>query len=210
MSSQTGQLDGAATRALADVAQDVLAGPPRLGPVRLVSVDGPACAGKTTVAGLLAAALGDVQVVHMDDLYEGWDGLPTVAGRLEAWVLGPIRAGVPGRYRRYDWGLGAYAEWHDVPLRPALVVEGVGSASRAVEADASLRIWVDAPLDVRFARGEARDGGGFGPYWDAWAAAEHRHFAAEDTCARADLRLDGAPDIAYDPAREVVVTHARR
>src|SRR5918992_225991 len=98
--------------------------------VRLVCVDGHAGAGKTTLAGRLARVLGGVQIVHMDDLYEGWSGLGRVWDRLDGWVLQPLRANFPGRYRRYDWVAGEYAEWHDVPVRPALVVEGVGCADR--------------------------------------------------------------------------------
>jgi uridine kinase len=190
---------------LADVAREVLAGPPRLGAVRLVCIDGPAAAGKSTLAGRLASALGDVQIVHLDDLYEGWSGLPRVWDRLESWVLQPLRGNFPGRYRRYDWEAGSYAEWHDVPVRPALIVEGVGSADRGIDHLATLKIWVDAPLDVRYRRGMDRDGEAFRPYWDAWAAAEDEHFARERTQERADLIVDGDPAMAYDPETEIVV-----
>jgi uridine kinase len=189
----------------AELAAYVRAAPPRLGLVRLVCVDGPTCSGKTTLAGRLAAALDTTAVVHLDDLYEGWDGLPGVGARLEEWVLAPLRAGRPGRYRRYDWHRGAYAEWHEVPVVPVLVVEGVGAAGRTTDPYATLRIWVEAPTPVRVARAEVRDQGAFGPYWDAWAAAERDHFAAEDTRARADLLVDGAPTDAYDPETGVVV-----
>ncbi len=158
------------------------------------------------MAGRLAEALDDVPVVRMDDLYDGWSGLPTVWPRLVSWVLAPIGSGRPGRYQRYDWVRGRYAEWHDVPLAPALVVEGVGSADRPVDAVASLRIWVDAPVGTRRVRATERDNGGFEPYWDAWARAERLHFATERTRERADVEVDGAPKVAYDRAREVVVT----
>ncbi|MEQ4207267.1 uridine kinase [Actinopolymorpha sp. B9G3] len=195
---------------LAAVARHILVEAPRLGPVRLVCVDGPTCSGKTTLAGKLAKVLGDVPVVHMDDLYEGWDGLPGVAARLETWLLGPLRTGAPARYRRYDWTAGTFAEWHAVPACPALVVEGVGSAARVVDGHAVCKIWVEAPTETRYARGMVRDDGGFGPYWDTWAAAERRHFTMEQTRDRADLIVDGAPTVAYDPEAEVVVTAWRR
>ncbi|MGH3490512.1 MAG: uridine kinase family protein [Actinopolymorphaceae bacterium] len=191
------------------VAHHVLATPPRLGPVRLVSIDGPACAGKTTLAGRLAMALGDVPVVHMDDLYEGWDGLPGVAARLEEWLLDPLRRGEVARYRRYDWTAGAYAEWRDVPTCHALIVEGVGSAARVVDDEAVLKIWLEAPAETRHARGLARDAGGFGPYWDAWAAAEDVHFTAEKTRDRADLLVDGAPVVLYDEETAIVADWRR-
>ncbi|MGH3988365.1 MAG: uridine kinase family protein, partial [Pseudonocardiaceae bacterium] len=97
----------------AELAARVLAAPPALGAVRLVVVDGPAGSGKSTLAGRVAAALGGAQVVHMDDLYEGWSGLDqAVWRRLLAWVLEPLAAGRTGRYRRYDWPAGRFAEWH--------------------------------------------------------------------------------------------------
>jgi uridine kinase len=205
-------MDGAVTASrrsavvrLADVAREVLAGPPRLGAVRLVCIDGRAAAGKSTLAGRLASALGDVQIVHMDDLYEGWTGLDRVWDRLDSWVLQPLRGNFPGRYRRYDWSAEAYAEWHDVPVRPALVVEGVGSADRPIDHLATLKIWVDAPLSVRYQRGMDRDGESFRPYWDAWAADEAVHFARERTQERADLIVDSDSSLPYDPETEVVI-----
>jgi uridine kinase len=191
---------------VAAVARHVLAAAPRLGSVRLVCVDGPACSGKTTLAGRLALTLGGIPVIHMDDLYEGWDGLDAVTERVEAWLLEPLRTGRPARYRRYDWLAGSYAEWHDVPRSHTLVVEGVGSAARIVDDHAVLKVWVEAPSETRHARGVNRDAGGFGPYWEAWAEAERRHFAVERTRDRADLLVDGAPAVAYDPETCLVVT----
>src|SRR4051812_25251925 len=116
------------------VAAVALAAPARLGPVRLVVVDGPAGSGKTTFAGQLAAAAPGTGIVHLDDLYEGWSGLEgSLWPRLSAQVLEPLRRGLPGRYQRYDWGLGAFAGWVDVPVPDLLVIEGCGSARRTVD-----------------------------------------------------------------------------
>jgi uridine kinase len=165
---------------------------PRLGPVRLVVVDGPAGSGKTTLARLVAdglrAAGCAVQTIHLDDLYEGWSGLDGVWDRLDAWVLRPLAAGRAGRYRRYDWGSEGWAEWHDVPVPDVLVVEGCGSAPRAADPLAVLRVWVEAGDDVRLARGLARDGEAYRGHWLAWMAGEAAHFALERTRDRADVR----------------------
>jgi hypothetical protein len=110
---------------------------------------------------------------------------------LEDWVLTPLAAGRPGRYRRYDWLARDFAEWHDVPVTDALVVEGCGSGRRAADPLAVLRVWVEAPDDVRLARGLDRDGEELRPQWLAWMAAERRHFAAERTRERADVHVDG-------------------
>jgi hypothetical protein len=53
---------------------------------------------------------------------------------------------------------------------------------------------------MRLARGLARDGADLAAHWRRWQQSEAAHFAAEDTRARADLRVDGAapcPDGAF-------------
>ncbi len=60
--------------AAALVVQHALSRPPTLGAGRLVCVDGPAGSGKTSLADAVARRTA-AQVVHMDDLYGGWDGL---------------------------------------------------------------------------------------------------------------------------------------
>lgn len=175
-----------------DLAARVRRSAPRLGTVRLVLVDGPAGSGKTTLAAGLAEALGGAQVVHMDDLYEGWSGLgPALWPRLLAQVVTPLAAGRPGRYQRYDWVDGRFAEWHDVPVAPALVIEGVGSAAAPVSSYAVLRVWVEAPPDERLRRGLERDGEAMREQWLAWQDREAAHFARDRTRSRADVVVDG-------------------
>lgn len=173
------------------IAARVRSAAPRLGATRLVVVDGPAGSGKTTLAGRLGAVLG-APVLHADDLLEGWGDLEGWWERLATWVLEPLAAGRAGRYRRYDWVEGAFAEWHEVPAGDVLVVEGCGSARRAADDVAVLTVWVEAPDDLRLARGLARDGEALRSEWLAWMAAERAHFAAERTRERADVVVDGA------------------
>ncbi|MBO0608144.1 AAA family ATPase [Myceligenerans salitolerans] len=167
---------------------------------RLVCVDGPAGSGKTTLAAQLADAL-EVPVVHMDDLYEGWEAGPTGgAANLRRWVLEPLAAGRHARYRRYDWEGACWAEWHDVPPSVHLVVEGCGSAARQVDGfpGGVLRIWVEADDDERLRRGLARDGEEARDHWIRWMRDEGDHFARERTRERADVRLDGFGAVCTD------------
>jgi uridine kinase len=177
----------------ADLAEQVRAAPPRLGRTRLVCIDGPAGSGKTTFAARLAAALdGDVAVVHMDDVYAGWT-LDGAADRLTACVLRPLAEVRPGAYHRYDWHAERFDEDETaVPVPDVLVVEGCGSCPRSVDAWATLRIWVEAPPALRLARGLARDGEHVAEHWGRWQREEAALFDAEDTRARADVRVDGA------------------
>ena len=177
---------------VADLAARVRAAPARLGDVRLVCIDGPAGSGKTTLAGRLAAALGaGAAVVHLADLYAGWTITGAVA-RLRAGVLRPVAEGRPGAYHRYDWAAERFAaEPTTVPVRPVLLVEGCGSSPRSLHPWTTLRIWVEAPAELRVARGLARDGAALEPQWRRWQDTEAAEFAREDTRARADVRLDG-------------------
>ncbi|WP_328992187.1 AAA family ATPase [Kribbella sp. NBC_01245] len=177
--------------------EQVLAAPPQLGETRLICVDGPAGSGKTTVAERFAKAAEArglrVQVVHMDDLYDGWDGAERGFGLLRDHVLARLAKGLEGRYRRYDWIAGAYAEVHLVPATvELLIVEGVTSADRGAEPWPSLRIWVETDNALRLERGIERDGEGMRDRWLEWMRWERDHFAAERTRDRADLIVDGA------------------
>jgi len=176
----------------ADPVRDVLSlltSRPSSGSTQVVAVDGPSGSGKSTFADRLSAALDGVPLVRMDDLYPGWDGLDDAVPRLLEWVLLPLSAGELARYRRFDWDTGRYAEWRDVPASAVVIVEGVASGARACAPHLSVLVWVDAARTVRFARGIARDGEGYRPHWERWAAQEERHFATEDTRTRADVRL---------------------
>lgn len=190
-------------RSYAELAAAVRAGGPRLGSTRLVCVDGPAGSGKTTVAGRLAGALGPgTAVVHLDDLYAGWT-LTGGGARLAAGVLRPLSEGRPGAYSPYDWVAGRFdPDPVPVPVPEVLVVEGCGSTPPALDPWTTLRIWVEAPRDVRTARGLARDGAHLAGQWAAWQEREAEVFAAQDTRARADLHIDGG---ASSPPGSVVL-----
>jgi uridine kinase len=163
---------------------------PSCGAVRVVAVDGPSAAGKSTFGAVLSAALDGAPVVHSDDFPVPWDGDPLAWWPpLTALVLEPLRAGRAGRFRRYDWRHAAYAEETEVPVAPVVVIEGVGAAR--VEAPVAFRIWVEAPHDVR--RRRAAERGDDLAAWDRWSETEAKLFAADRTRERVDLVVDGNP-----------------
>ncbi len=170
---------------------------PGAGATRVIAIDGPACSGKTKLGDEVTTRLHAdgqrVEIVHMDDLYPGWDGLAQGIPALVGWVLGPLAGGGRAGYRRYDWRIGDYAEWRTLPPVDWLVVEGVGCGSRAAAKYVCTLGWVDASLTVRFDRGMTRDGETFRPHWQRWAHQEEHLFALERTRERADVILDTAP-----------------
>ena len=164
-------------------------GAPRLGGRHLLCIDGPAGSGKTTLARAVAQAHHDACVIHLDDLLDGWDGLPRVAETLVRDVLAPLAQHRPARYRRHDWlndRPGALVEVAETAL---LVVEGVGAGSRVTAPYRTASVWLDAPTDVRRTRALARDGDAFAARWDSWARAEADLFAVERPELTADLSI---------------------
>lgn len=156
-----------------------------IGGIGVVLVDGPAGSGKTTFAAAVRNLTG-APTVHLDDLYEGWDGM--AAGLAQAQVLLDARvAGAPMSYPRYDWHRSSYAEDVEVPPAPLLVVEGCGAGS--LRADDAVVVWVEAAPEVRLARGVARDGEGMREHWLRWQSEEAELFARDRTRERAEIRL---------------------
>ena len=164
--------------------------PPTLGGGRLICIDGPAGSGKTTLAAAVAELRPGARVVHMDDLYDGWDGLPHVGDQLDGLLL-PLARGEAGSYRRYDWYAGRYAETVPVPQVDLLLLEGVGSGSKGHAGLTTLLAWVTAPEDVRERRGLERDGADLADRWRQWMLDEAAHFDRESTEVRADVVVDG-------------------
>ncbi|GAA5163422.1 hypothetical protein [Ornithinimicrobium tianjinense] len=147
-------------------------------PPLVVGVDGRSGSGKTDLAGRLEDGLAEagtaVTTVHLDDLYPGWSGLSAGLETLCQDVLLPLRTGRPAAYRSWDWVAGVPGPLR--PVRPAavLLVEGVGVLSSGCSDLVDLRVWLEAPADVRRVRALARDGETFAPWWTTWAEQEER------------------------------------
>jgi hypothetical protein len=163
--------------------------------VRLLAVDGPSGAGKTTVAADLAARLRadgvTVAVVHCDHL-ASWADPVAWWPRLVSGVLAPLRAGRPGGYRRADWfgGVPTPGEWITVPVPDVLVVEGVSAGRASIRPSLTLLVWVDLPdAEQRLARSVARDGAADLAHLVAWQRFERGWFAVDGTRAAASVVL---------------------
>jgi uridine kinase len=150
----------------------------------VILIDGRSGSGKTKRASELVTRLG-AQLVRLDDIYPGWDGLAAASERVRTDIL------LGNRWRRWDWAADAQAEWNDLdPTRP-LVVEGSGALSKTNRELATLGIWVELDEPTRKVRALARDGAMYEPHWDAWAAQEQRFFDRERPDLLADLVLTG-------------------
>jgi para-aminobenzoate synthetase len=173
-------------RALQAVADQVLTRlalvpAPPAGPL-VVAVDGRSGAGKTDVAAVLARRTG-AAVVHMDDLYPGWDGLAAAVDLLGG-LLGRLRRGHAVEQPVWDWAEGGYAHTVALPTSGLLLVEGVGAGCAG---PVDLLVELTAAAGTRRERALARDGETYLPHWERWAAQEAELFARRPLVP--DLRL---------------------
>ena len=176
------------------VVEAVRAAAPPPGGTVVVAVDGRSGSGKTLLGRAVAAAL-DAPVVHLDDVYPGWDGLADGVALLTTDLLEPVARGEAGTYRRWDWMRSRPGRVVPVPRAPVLVVEGCGTLVEPAARHATVRVWVDAPDDVRKRRALARDGETYAPHWDRWAAQEDLAYAGHpwkdaDLVVRTDSGAD--------------------
>jgi hypothetical protein len=144
----------------------------------VVLIDGRSGAGKTSLARRVASrwpVAGPVQLIALDSIYPGWDGLDAGAERALERILRPHGRGYHSTWNRWDWEQGAEAESYAVNPALGLIIEGSGILTSASAAIADVRVWVESAETGRKARALARDGETYRPHWERWAAQESRH-----------------------------------
>ncbi len=185
----------------------------------IIAVDGRSGAGKTTLAVELAARLREhhkVSLFHLEDIYPGWNGLAAGIERYVTTVLAPLRRGLAAEWVSWDWEMHYDGAGHTTLPAEIVVVEGVGAAAEAARPLVDAVVWVEAPEEDRRRRAMDRDGSGYEPYWDTWAAQEQEWLDTDDVPAHADIhvlnRANGdAPDdlmqaLNYLPTLSAVLT----
>lgn len=144
----------------------------------VVVIDGRSGAGKSSLAERLIGSWPlktSVQLLALDSVYPGWDGLERGADLARTEVLVPHGRDRIGIWRRWDWEHHVEAEAHAVDPSLGLIVEGCGALTAASAALADVTVWVDGPAASRRHRALERDGDVFRAHWDRWAAQEQAH-----------------------------------
>jgi uridine kinase len=169
-----------------------------LRPGARVLIDGRSGSGKSTLAERvveLARERGaDLQCVHMEDLYPGWDGLAAGSRAIVTDVLQPLHEHGAARWRAHDWHTGGPGEERSVEAGLPLLVEGTGALTTDSARLATWTVWVDADADVRRRRALARDGDVYRPHWQRWADQEETHIWVHRPHELADLVIDTRHD----------------
>ena len=159
----------------------------------IVLIDGRAGSGKSRFAGQLADLIFQSEkqlpkLIHMDDLYPGWDGLRAGSAYLNRSILGPISKGKQANWQVWDWQLGKRGManepangWRSFEGGNLVIVEGCGSVSLASSEQADLTIWMESDSSQRKSRFSKRDQGQFDSYWDTWSIQEDEFYGEEQS-----------------------------
>jgi uridine kinase len=164
----------------------------------IIVIDGRAGSGKSTLAldlqnELFRSGESLPRIIHMDDLYEGWNGLAQGAEYLQRVVLGPLLANGTSSWQEYNWELEARDRWREFSGGTPLIAEGCGSLNRYTHTIANVSVWLDVSPEIRKQRWLERDGHAFDNYFELWAAQELDFIAREKSPEFAQFGLAGSP-----------------
>jgi uridine kinase len=159
----------------------------------VIAIDGPAGGGKTTLAENLALAFATTlssTVIHMDDLYDGWDrALDHDFSSVLVNIVGQHKNSQNISYASYNWREEKFDEAKEAPLAHLLILEGVGSGQSAIRSSLSALIWIDIAEGEGLARVIARDGESIRVPMQKWLALQGQHFLVEGTQNASDFIL---------------------
>jgi uridine kinase len=176
---------------------------PRAANTRIVAIDGPGGAGKTTLASALCDKLINVDVVHLDD-FASWDNPLNWWPRVLEQVLEPLSLGQSVHYQRYDWVKRRLDNWIDLDPLDILILEGVSASRVAFRPYLTFAIWIQTPLDICLERGVKRDGEEVRQQWIEGMDAENEYVREERPIEYANLIVSGMPKTFHERTKELV------
>jgi uridine kinase len=158
----------------------------------ILTIDGPAGAGKTTLAQEIAIAFPGTEVIHMDDLYRGWLLTlgPTLTRELQS-ILDQLIECEEITYGKFDWAENKIGHLHSFSTPSLLVLEGVGAGQEAIAQSVDISVWVDIPIPVGLERVLKRDGASIASQMELFLLDQEAYFTAELPQERADFQIPG-------------------
>jgi uridine kinase len=156
----------------------------------IVLIDGRAGSGKSTFAEALQQQLfrdgeSAPRVIHMDNIFEGWDGLALGSDYMVRFILQPLARRETASWQDWSWVKNQRSSWREFSGGTPLIVEGCGSLTERSKEHADIAIWLEASEEVRRERWIQRER--HLEKFDFWAAQELDFYAREKSQSLADL-----------------------
>jgi uridine kinase len=156
----------------------------------IVLIDGRAGSGKSTFAEALQQQLfrdgeSAPRVIHMDNIFEGWDGLALGSDYMVRFILLPLARRETASWQDWSWVKNQRSSWREFSGGTPLIIEGCGSLNERSKEHADISIWLEAREEVRRERWIQRER--HLEKFDFWAAQELDFYAREKSQSLADL-----------------------
>ena len=159
----------------------------------IIAIDGPAGAGKTTLAHEIYLALSlkmSVTVIHMDDLYDGWDNaLGADLSAILKYLVNQHQKSSSAQIKRYNWSTSSFGESENIEPADLLILEGVGSGDKSLQDDLAALIWIDIDPEIGVMRVIDRDGYQVEDEMKKWLGTQQKYFSQHSTREKADFIL---------------------
>ena len=181
----------------------------KCGGTKLITIDGPAGSGKTTLAISLSKLFNDCPIIHMDEIYEGWQSALTTktSQDLVNWIINPLLEQSVIVFNKYDWALGKRLGQVVINYPKVLIIEGVGSSVIEVSKYACLKLWIEVPPEIGINRVLDRDGQDIQAQMESWQTQEKNYFIENKTKENSDIWIDGDPVVGIDTSSQFVRTN---
>ena len=156
----------------------------------IILIDGRAGSGKSTFAEKLQQKLfqdgeSAPRVIHMDNIFEGWDGLALGSDYMVRFILQPLARQETASWQDWSWVKNQRSSWREFSGGTPLIVEGCGSLTERSKEHADISIWLEASEETRRERWIQRER--HLEKFDFWAAQELDFYAREKSQSLADL-----------------------
>jgi uridine kinase len=153
-------------------------------------IDGRAGSGKSTFAEKLQQQLfrdgeSAPRVIHMDNIFEGWEGLALGSDYMVRFILQPLARQETASWQDWSWVKNQRSSWREFSGGTPLIVEGCGSLTERSKEHADIFIWLEASEETRRERWIQRER--HLEKFDFWAAQELDFYAREKSQSLADL-----------------------
>jgi uridine kinase len=181
----------------------------KCGETKLICIDGPAGSGKTTLANSLSKYLDNCPIVHMDEIYDGWEDALSqkTANDLYQWIIEPLLKKQLIEFFKFDWTISKRNEKVVIRSHPYLIIEGVGSSVKKVYEHASLKIWIEVNQSLGVERVLKRDGQQIKDQMKNWQIQELNYFNENKTRENSNIWIDGSPEVNIDTSSQFVRTN---